>query len=739
VAGGARLELANNIAIGSEPLFLNGTGGGNGALRSVSGNNSWSGGIALDSAAEIQVDADSLTIGGGISGSTAGLTFDGNGTATVNGAIGSGVTTLTKTSGGTLILANGNAFTGEASVSGGVLRMTHGSALGSTAAGTTVTSGARLEFQGDLSNSGEALTLNGTGGGNGALRHIAGNTTWNGGILLGSTAEIQSDAGTLTLGGGINAGSQGLTIDGVGGVQVQTSGISGSGATLTKSGLGTLTLAAGGTFGGTATVSAGTVVIGADAALGSTAAGTTVQPGAMVQMNGGVDYTSPEPLTLAGSGIGAIGALNLRSGISRFAGPITLAANTTIGAANGAQLTVDNSIGGGFALSKAGLGTVVLTGVNPYSGDTTVEAGTLALTGSGSLGTGSAIRVDAGAVLDASGRADGRLTVGAAQTLSGSGQVIGRVVLNGSVAPGASVGSLVTGTESWNPAGSYQWEIQDAVGGAGVGWDLVAINGDLEINASVGDPFRVGLRTLGGPALNFDYNTPYQWTMASVSGVTLGFDAAKFAIDSTGFQNDTAGGAFSLSSGSVKVVFTPNLSPLAQNASYYRRTNTTLKIKIPVLLESYTSDPDGDARDLQWFSPVSDNGVAIVQRGDYLFYETDQNKNDAFRYRVRDVRTSYRPWDTVRTAQNTIKIQMLDDNNASPNIISMRVVDETAELTIAAIPNFSYAIQRTTDLTPPIHWDYIGSQTAPPRGVFVFVDANPPFPPSMAYYRTVEE
>jgi len=54
------------------------------------------------------------------------------------------------------------------------------------------------------------------------------------------------------------------------------------------------------------------------------------------------------------------------------------------------------------------------------------------------------INIIAGAVLDASGRSDGTLTLGGSQTLLGNGTMNGSLVVssNSTVAPGASVGSL---------------------------------------------------------------------------------------------------------------------------------------------------------------------------------------------------------------------------------------------------------------------------------------------------------
>jgi len=106
VGGGAALELANNITIGAEALTLAGAGVTNsGALRNVSGDNSFGGAITLGGGgARVNCDSGSLTLSGGITTSGAQiLTFGGAGNITVGGvpAI-KGAANLVKEGSGTL-------------------------------------------------------------------------------------------------------------------------------------------------------------------------------------------------------------------------------------------------------------------------------------------------------------------------------------------------------------------------------------------------------------------------------------------------------------------------------------------------------------------------------------------------------------------------------------------------------------------------------------------------------------
>ena len=73
------------------------------------------------------------------------------------------------------------------------------------------------------------------------------------------------------------------------------------------------------------------------------------------------------------------------------------------------------------ALAKVGTGTLTLSGANTYSGQTTVEAGTLKLGANGTLPSGSAVSVFADAVLDVGATTNAPPSLGGAGTLKMSG------------------------------------------------------------------------------------------------------------------------------------------------------------------------------------------------------------------------------------------------------------------------------------------------------------------------------
>jgi fibronectin-binding autotransporter adhesin len=101
----------------------------------------------------------------------------------------------------------------------------------------------------------------------------------------------------------------------------------------------------------------------------------------------------------------------------------------------------DNATDGG--LTKLGVGTLTLSGVNTYNGPTLVNAGTLALSGAGSIGSSPSITVGSGATFDVAGAA---FTLAANQALSGFGTNNGAM----SAAAGATIYGGTDGTYGTN-------------------------------------------------------------------------------------------------------------------------------------------------------------------------------------------------------------------------------------------------------------------------------------------------
>ena len=171
-------------------------------------------------------------------------------------------------------------------------------------------------------------------------------------------------------------------------------------------------------------------------------------------------------------------------------------------------------LSGAGTLSKSGTGTLTLTGLNAFSGPTSVTDGTLKVNGAVSLSP---------------------ITVSVEGTLSGSGTVADVTLdIGGIVSPGDGVGRLTAGNVTVRGGSYYNWQISDATGVAGTGFDHVASTGTLtfEKDSLTRAKFNLWSLAAGGangvPA-NFDENQAYSWEVASFGSI-IDFDAAQFII-----------------------------------------------------------------------------------------------------------------------------------------------------------------------------------------------------------------
>jgi len=224
-------------------------------------------------------------------------------------------------------------------------------------------------------------------------------------------------------------------------------------------------------------------------------------------------------LTAATAGsIAGNGTIALRNG-SNSAVALTVGGNNT-------STTFSGRFSGVGSLQKTGSGTLTLSGASTHSGGTTVAGGTLLVgnsTGSG-LGTGS-------------------VTVSAGATLGGNGSFTGSLSLSGVVSPGipaAGPGTLSVGATSWQSGSSYLWEMSNAAGTQGTGWDLLSVNGALDLGALPTGGFTLRIKSLSGvaPGLASNWNPgdDHFWVFASATNIAS-FDPADFVVDASGFAN----------------------------------------------------------------------------------------------------------------------------------------------------------------------------------------------------------
>ena len=100
------------------------------------------------------------------------------------------------------------------------------------------------------------------------------------------------------------------------------------------------------------------------------------------------------------SGAATLGGMNT-SGTNTFSGTIALNKSITLTAEAGGTVDFSGIISGAtFGITKTGAGTVRLSGINTYSGLTTVSDGTLAYGVSNAIATGAVTIAGTTAVLD---------------------------------------------------------------------------------------------------------------------------------------------------------------------------------------------------------------------------------------------------------------------------------------------------------------------------------------------------
>jgi len=409
-----------------------------------------------------------------------------------------------------------------------------------------------------------------------------GTYTLNGNLQFGAYNLFDVEAGSVIL-DGIVSGPYGFLKTGTGTARFTQNNTFGSGS-------GGVTVANGVViFQGTNAYSGGTSVLegdlviqtdapsGAPGALGN--ATSNINIGANSNAFGGI--VAPARLLIdgdhtVGRGIGTaggnfdhrIGATDTTNG-AVVSGDVSLGFNPAdvnffaAGAAD--RITFSGAISGGGSGYDLGINPDGASGTVVYEGTSKTYANRTVVQG-GALEVGAGVGLSGAVLIEPAGGSSEAM-------LRGTGTVQGQVTVGsgGIIAPGSSPGTLTTGSQVWNSAGALQVEFNDTDTGAGIGWDLLNINGTLSINSSSGTPFIIEVDTLDlsddpGPLHDFSSALSYSWKIVGTTGGITGFSADKFNIDTAGFFNHLGGGTFSLSlenSGNdLHLNFTPAVSSL---------------------------------------------------------------------------------------------------------------------------------------------------------------------------------
>jgi autotransporter-associated beta strand protein len=406
IAGGLTM---NNSAGGVPSAQIIGNGTLNGSITAagslvISNAPNIYGNLAVNSGTTL-LDEDSIPIGNTTIASGAAVQVGNNdytgnlpsGTLTMNGTLtfnfnvydnvtiakviaGAATGSLIKTNLNQVTLSAANTFTGAVAVVQGILQAGNAVALGRTNSGTTVFAGATLDVNGfalgaePVTVSGVGMTNLWDGSTNGAINNssataatpalnyitLTGNTVFGatgGRWDLGSAAGPTGDPATSRL----DTGSQPYSLTKVG------SQFFGLRAVTVDPQLGDVD------------VQAGTLNIeGNTTGLGNSSSNLFVRNGATLEFYNMTNQLNKQIKLDDGATV-----LN-GAGTNTVTGPVTLAGTGDTFNVGGSILILNGPLGGTGALTKTGTNTLILTAPgNNYTGNTTINAGTLALKGAG--------------------------------------------------------------------------------------------------------------------------------------------------------------------------------------------------------------------------------------------------------------------------------------------------------------------------------------------------------------------
>ena len=462
----------------------------------------------------------SLSGAGAVMLGTATLTTGGDNTSTTYSGVMSETGSLTKSGAGTLTLSGANTYTGTTTISAGTLSVAtigNGGVAGNlgqatNAAANVVFNGGTLQYTGATASTDRNFTI--TAATTGTIEVTTNTLTISGADTATTGALTKSGLGTLVLSGtNLHTGTTTIT---AGTVQIGAAGtagslsassaitnnatlafnrtdtltqgthfnsvISGSGAVV-QAGSGTLVLNGANTYTGTTSVSAGTLSIisiksvsGGASAVGApiTAGNGTIAIGSST-IAGTLVYTgtgdsSDRVINLAGTTGGATidqsgtGVLSFTSALTATgvgAKTLTLQGSSA-GTASITAAIVNGS--GTTSLTKTGSGEWTLSGVNTYTGATTISAGTL-LVVTGSTAAGSAVAVNSGGTLGGTGTVSGAITLAS-----------GGIIAPGA-ATGVSIGTLNTAAVTYVSGSTYSVDLN----GTGPTADRITSSGTVAL------------------------------------------------------------------------------------------------------------------------------------------------------------------------------------------------------------------------------------------------------------------
>lgn len=475
--------------------------------------------------------------GGTVIGGVMRLAFAGN--ATLSGVISGSGSLIKDTGTGTLTLSGANTYAGTTTLSSGTVVLGNAAALGSTAGGTTVASGATLDLNGQ-SVGAESLTL--------------------GGLLLNSSGTAASLSGAITLTAPATFGGTGnMTLSGV---------ISGAFAVV-KNGNSTLTLSGNNAYTGALSVNGGTLVLNSPSyntfsgsAININNASTllvTTSGGAnrydingktiTFDANGGGSLTTGSGLNWVFSGntiVTSGGAKNRISGASAInLNFSSISFNVASGTDTTTDLQVDISFANGSGtLTKSGAGRLQLNASAAY-GATVINGGTLQVAGSAQLST--------------EGQPAGTITstvsnAGVFRYSSSANQIINGVVSGtGSIVKDTSAASTLTlgGANTYGGGTTVSLGVLAAAHASALGSGAVTVSGG-ELQTTVAAVGGMGGLTMSSGTLTLNGTAAGTVTLAAGANLVMTGGTWKIGLATgTDVIAGSGAGTFSLTAGTL--------------------------------------------------------------------------------------------------------------------------------------------------------------------------------------------
>ncbi len=487
LAGGASLAIGPN---GGSTVTVTGgvTGTGNLALGCPQAGRSGGTNISTGAINMVGFLADSVKV-------SLGYGAENTGTALINCQIGSNVTALLQdspTNTFALTAAN-NPFYGDSLVTAGTLNLRNATTLQNS---VVYMLGGALSF-GTSTTGISAVTLGGLAGtGNVGLSNTL--------STPGSVALTVGNSNILN-GNSVNENTLNPVYSGV-----LSNGTSALAASVTKIGSNTQTFSGANTYTGGTTISGGTLAAG----VASIYSGSTQISGAF-GVNSAVNLANT-----AGA------SLNLQT-FSNQIGSLTGGGTVVVG--SGAVLTIGGSAitasyagvisgTGGFSMSATGASTQTLTGLNTYSGATTINSGTLAISGTGQLLNDTAITVGSSGTFAAKpgsgavsiGASNASLNLNPGANFSMHDGAIGTATINGVAATNVVTFGGTTGAGS---ATNLTFDLSTT----GAADELIIPNGNI---AYAGSPVNdISLVKVGTGSTSTLHNIPLIYAPNSSNGI----------------------------------------------------------------------------------------------------------------------------------------------------------------------------------------------------------------------------